>query len=57
MQQSYLDECSFIYQLDDKRRKHILSSIQKNVQQAKSSGDDKRLGLVASRKKVDCPSL
>ena len=43
-----------IDQLDAKRRKHILSSIQKSVQQAKSSGDDKRLGLVASRKKVDC---
>ena len=29
-----------------------MSSIQKNVQQAKATGDDKRYGQVASRKKV-----
>lgn len=29
-----------------------MTSIQKNVSQAKSTGDDKRLGMVASRKKV-----
>ncbi len=46
-----------VYQLDNKRRKHILSSIQKSVQQTKSSGDDKRLRLVVSRKKVDYTSL
>ncbi|KDR70841.1 hypothetical protein GALMADRAFT_75582, partial [Galerina marginata CBS 339.88] len=34
------------------RRKQILDSIQKNVQQAKATGDDKRYGQVASRKKV-----
>jgi hypothetical protein len=31
----------------------MLASIQKNAQQAKSTGDDKRHGLIASRKKVD----
>ena len=29
-----------------------MTSIQKNVQQAKATGDDKRYGQVASRKKV-----
>ena len=38
--------------LEEKRRKQIMTSIQKNVQQAKSTGDDKRYGQVASRKKV-----
>ncbi|PPQ89417.1 hypothetical protein CVT25_002183 [Psilocybe cyanescens] len=37
------------------RRKQIMDSIQKNVQQAKSTGDDKRYGQVASRKKVSGP--
>lgn len=32
-----------------------MDSIQKNVQQAKSTGDDKRYGQVASRKKVSGP--
>ncbi|ORX82790.1 P-loop containing nucleoside triphosphate hydrolase protein [Basidiobolus meristosporus CBS 931.73] len=35
----------------EKKKKHIQKSIEKAVQHAKSSGDDKRLGLVASRKK------
>ena len=44
---------SFNFQkLEEKRRKQIMTSIQKNVQQAKSTGDDKRYGQVASRKKV-----
>lgn len=38
-------------ELEMKRKKKIMSSIQKNVAQAKSTGDDKRLGQVASRKK------
>ncbi|KAJ3574218.1 hypothetical protein NP233_g1914 [Leucocoprinus birnbaumii] len=38
-------------ELEMKRKKQIMSSIQKNVAQAKSTGDDKRLGMVASRKK------
>uniref|UniRef100_A0A8H8CEF3 ABC transporter domain-containing protein n=2 Tax=Psilocybe cubensis TaxID=181762 RepID=A0A8H8CEF3_PSICU len=38
-------------ELEMKRRKQIMDSIQKNVQQAKSTGDDKRYGQVASRKK------
>ncbi|KAF8160021.1 P-loop containing nucleoside triphosphate hydrolase protein [Crassisporium funariophilum] len=38
-------------ELDDKRRQQIMSSMQKSVQQAKSTGDEKRLGQVASRKK------
>jgi hypothetical protein len=29
-----------------------MASIQKNAQQAKATGDDKRHGLIASRKKV-----
>lgn len=29
-----------------------MASIQHNVQQARATGDDKRLGMVASRKKV-----
>lgn len=32
-----------------------MNSIQRNIQQAKSTGDDKRLGMVASRKKVHHP--
>ncbi|EFI26724.1 hypothetical protein CC1G_15647 [Coprinopsis cinerea okayama7 len=39
-------------ELDDKRRKQIQSVIQRNIQQAKATGDDKRLGMVASRKKA-----
>ncbi|KAI9319724.1 P-loop containing nucleoside triphosphate hydrolase protein [Dichotomocladium elegans] len=35
----------------ERRRKQILQSIQYNIQQAKSTGDDKRLGQVASRQK------
>ncbi|KAF9045124.1 P-loop containing nucleoside triphosphate hydrolase protein [Panaeolus papilionaceus] len=38
-------------ELEDKRRKQIAASMQRNVQHAKSSGDDKRLGQVASRRK------
>lgn len=47
-------EIDFFYfqKLEEKRRKQIMTSIQKNVQQAKSTGDDKRYGQVASRKKV-----
>ncbi|ORX57653.1 P-loop containing nucleoside triphosphate hydrolase protein [Hesseltinella vesiculosa] len=38
----------------EKKKKQILSSIQNDIQRAKSSGDDKRLGQVASRtKKLD----
>ncbi|KAF8199020.1 P-loop containing nucleoside triphosphate hydrolase protein [Pholiota molesta] len=37
--------------LEQKRRAQINASIQKNVQRARTTGDDKRLGLVASRKK------
>ncbi|TEB19224.1 P-loop containing nucleoside triphosphate hydrolase protein [Coprinellus micaceus] len=33
-------------------KEKIVASIQKNIQQAKSTGDDKRLGMVASRKKA-----
>lgn len=39
-------------QLEMKRKKQIMTSIQKNVSRAKSTGDDKRLGMVASRKKA-----
>ncbi|PKY48786.1 P-loop containing nucleoside triphosphate hydrolase protein [Rhizophagus irregularis] len=35
----------------EKQKKHIESSIQKAQKKAKESGDDKRLGMVASRKK------
>ncbi|EGN95068.1 hypothetical protein SERLA73DRAFT_113824 [Serpula lacrymans var. lacrymans S7.3] len=35
----------------EKKRAKVVASIQHNVQQAKSTGDDKRLGQVASRKK------
>ena len=42
----------FKKKLEEKRRKQIMTSIQKNVQQAKATGDDKRYGQVASRKKV-----
>ena len=47
-------DLSFTYfqKLEEKRRKQIMTSIQKNVQQAKATGDDKRYGQVASRKKV-----
>ena len=34
-----------------------MTSIQKNVQQAKATGDDKRYGQVASRKKVRQPRV
>ncbi|KAI9289469.1 P-loop containing nucleoside triphosphate hydrolase protein [Umbelopsis sp. AD052] len=37
--------------LSEKRRKQMMASIQKNAQQAKATGDDKRHGLIASRKK------
>ena len=43
---------AFFLKLEAKRRKQIMTSIQKNVQQAKATGDDKRYGQVASRKKV-----
>lgn len=33
----------------DKQKKHIQSTIEKNVQAAKSSGDDKKLKQAASR--------
>ncbi|TFK20041.1 P-loop containing nucleoside triphosphate hydrolase protein [Coprinopsis marcescibilis] len=39
-------------ELEAKRKKQIMASIQKNIQQAKATGDDKRLGMVASRKKA-----
>ncbi|KIK95617.1 hypothetical protein PAXRUDRAFT_826848 [Paxillus rubicundulus Ve08.2h10] len=35
----------------EKKRARIVASIQHNVQQARATGDDKRLGQVASRKK------
>ncbi|KAI7884962.1 P-loop containing nucleoside triphosphate hydrolase protein [Lichtheimia hyalospora FSU 10163] len=35
----------------ERRKKHIMASIQYNLQQAKSTGDDKRLNQVASRQK------
>ncbi|KAK9761288.1 hypothetical protein K7432_013923 [Basidiobolus ranarum] len=35
----------------EKKKKHIQKSIEKGLQHAKASGDDKRLGMVASRKK------
>ncbi|KAI8370531.1 P-loop containing nucleoside triphosphate hydrolase protein [Radiomyces spectabilis] len=35
----------------EKRKKQILASIQHNAQQAKATGDDKRHGMIASRKK------
>ncbi|KAF9219964.1 P-loop containing nucleoside triphosphate hydrolase protein [Gyrodon lividus] len=35
----------------EKKRARIVASIQHNVQQARTTGDDKRLGQVASRKK------
>ncbi|PVU99961.1 hypothetical protein BB559_000219 [Furculomyces boomerangus] len=35
----------------ERKKKHINESIQKGLQQARSSGDDKKLGMVASRKK------
>ncbi|KAF7721796.1 hypothetical protein EC973_004121 [Apophysomyces ossiformis] len=35
----------------ERRKKSIMASIQYNLQQAKSTGDEKRLGQVASRKK------
>ncbi|CAM0141059.1 hypothetical protein VKS41_002323 [Umbelopsis sp. WA50703] len=38
-------------ELVDKRKKQMMASIQKNAQQAKATGDDKRHGLIASRKK------
>ncbi|KAF9559165.1 P-loop containing nucleoside triphosphate hydrolase protein [Agrocybe pediades] len=38
-------------EIHEKKKKHILDTIQKNVQQARSTGDDKRLGQAASRKK------
>lgn len=41
----------FIYQNTEKRRKQILASIQHNLQQAKATGDDKRHGMVNSRRK------
>ncbi|KAH6908912.1 P-loop containing nucleoside triphosphate hydrolase protein [Coprinopsis sp. MPI-PUGE-AT-0042] len=39
-------------ELEEKKKKHIAATIQKNVQQARATGDDKRLGMVASRKKA-----
>ncbi|PPQ96874.1 hypothetical protein CVT26_006061 [Gymnopilus dilepis] len=39
-------------ELEQKRRKRIMDSIQKSLQIAKSTGDDKRHGLVTSRKRV-----
>ena len=43
---------SLFKKLEEKRRKQIMTNIQKNVQQVKATGDDKRYGQVASRKKV-----
>ncbi|KAF6742373.1 P-loop containing nucleoside triphosphate hydrolase protein [Ephemerocybe angulata] len=39
-------------ELDDKWREAIIGSMQKNVQMARKSGNDKRLGMVASRRKA-----
>ncbi|KAI9308793.1 P-loop containing nucleoside triphosphate hydrolase protein, partial [Cunninghamella echinulata] len=36
---------------NEKRKKNIIASIQQNVKRAKATGDDKRLGQVASRTK------
>ena len=44
------DILSILEKLEVKRRKQIMMSIQKNLQQAKATGDDKRYGQVASRK-------
>ncbi|KAI8983429.1 P-loop containing nucleoside triphosphate hydrolase protein [Pilobolus umbonatus] len=41
----------FICENTEKKRKQIMSSIQHNLQQAKSTGDDKRHGMVNSRRK------
>lgn len=41
-----------LLQAMERRKKHIMASIQHNLQQAKSTGDDKRLNQVASRQKV-----
>ncbi|KAF8889537.1 P-loop containing nucleoside triphosphate hydrolase protein [Gymnopilus junonius] len=43
---------SRVKELEQKRRKRIMDSIQKSLQMAKSTGDDKRHGLVTSRKRV-----
>lgn len=43
--------------METKRKKEIMASIQRNVAAAKSTGDDKRLGMVASRKKVSLPEV
>ncbi|PVU93104.1 hypothetical protein BB561_003464 [Smittium simulii] len=39
------------YENIERKKKHINESIQKGLQQAKASGDDKKLGMVASRQK------
>ncbi|KAF9244185.1 P-loop containing nucleoside triphosphate hydrolase protein [Melanogaster broomeanus] len=40
-----------LYDVQEKKRARIVGSIQRNIQQARATGDDKRLGQVASRKK------
>ncbi|CAG8599200.1 5832_t:CDS:2, partial [Paraglomus occultum] len=40
-----------MYEAQEKQKKHIEESIQKAEKKAKESGDDKKLGMVASRKK------
>ncbi|KAJ3035443.1 hypothetical protein HK097_004204 [Rhizophlyctis rosea] len=37
---------------EDRKRTHIEKSIQEGIRKAKKSGDDKKLGMVASRQKV-----
>jgi len=41
-----------MYEAQEKQKKHMEESIQKAQKKAKESGDDKKLGMVASRKKV-----
>ncbi|KAI9474013.1 MAG: P-loop containing nucleoside triphosphate hydrolase protein [Benjaminiella poitrasii] len=40
-----------LFDATEKKRKKILSSIQHNLQQAKATGDDKRHGMINSRRK------
>nr|CAG8597791.1 6483_t:CDS:2 [Entrophospora candida] len=40
-----------MYESQEKQKKHLEASIQKAQKKAKESGDDKKLGMVASRKK------
>ncbi|OLY79216.1 ABC transporter F family member 4 [Smittium mucronatum] len=41
----------FIYEGIERKKKHLNESIQKGIKHAKATGDDKKLGMVASRKK------